>query len=166
MTFPKVRKLYVSYSLVLCATLDSAHGFNGHHLLIALWFLLLTHSVSAPMCELFIHWLCVTHNLECVCSAATNGDSTAGTPLSVSSHLSVIVQWTDQVHADAAWDSHPRTRSRFLTETICQNPYIRLQFAAPTRQTCSSHWWWVQRDPNRSDEDSNRLLRKPINRRL
>lgn len=54
---------------------------------------------------------------------------TPGAALSVSSRLGVIVQWTDQGHADTAWESLPGTLSRFLTEASCQGPSITLQLS-------------------------------------
>lgn len=79
-------------------TLDTVHGDQ----LDITWGRLLWLFCEFLMYELLIYRPCLTHDLECVCSAAATEDFTPGTLLNVCSHHGVIVQWTDQGHADTA----------------------------------------------------------------
>lgn len=99
-------------------SLTKAHGFNDHHLghisLVGLFFVLFflfrrAHKfVDAYTSCSYPGSVWPTTWRVCVCALLPRMRIfTQGTLLSVSSHLSVIVQWTDRVHAGAAWDSHP-----------------------------------------------------------
>lgn len=85
MSFPKVWRLRVSYSLILCATLGTANGFNDQLRSAEFginWGRFLMFLVCDCCCvcklvcrciyELFIYMLCLIHILECVCSAAAH----------------------------------------------------------------------------------------------
>ena len=105
MSFPKVWMFYVHLTPP-----------SLHHAWLYWWFLITclllvcvfycTYT-SADAC-ISCSYTGATHNMDCGWFAATKESFTPGSLLHVSSHLGVIVQWTDQGHANTAWDSHPR----------------------------------------------------------